>query len=450
MIRLGTVADDLTGATTAAAMFARSGISAVAYRDLKAAEKTGPADAEAVLLSTGSRAMKPEDAYNAVSRACTLLRDWGASCFQKRIDTTLRGGIGSEIDAMLDVLGDDCLAVVVPSVPQNRRIVVGGYSLIDGNLLARTEVRNDVRTPVHESFIPRLLSGQTRRPVAQLTAECLTEGPAGVAQRLKTLYNQGVRVVVADAITMDDIRLIAAACHQLDLPLLSVDPGPFTACLMSGNAEKQPEPAALTAEAASTVLVAVGSTTMHSRKQIDVLCADPQTARVVIHPDRFLQGDEACRAEVSRAAGEAISLLNRESAPRVIVLDTATEACRFGMEEEQQRDDARAASGEDPVVDNLGRILRKILSDPERVSGIAGLYVTGGDTMAAILAQLEVSCVRVHDYIVPQVDLCRIVGGSLNGMVVTSKGGLVGDETIALLIVKKILQEAAREGYSHG
>lgn len=448
MIRLGVVADDLTGATTAAALFARSGISAIAYRDLKSAEKAGPADAEALLLSTGSRAMKAEDAYNAVSRACTLLRGWGASRFQKRIDTTLRGSIGSEIDAMLDVLGEDCLAVVVPSMPQNHRIVVGGYSLIDGNLLARTEVRNDVRTPVNESFIPRLLSGQTRRPVAQLTAECLTEGPGGVAEGLKNLYNQGVRIVVVDAVTMDDIRMIADACHRLRIPVLSVDPGPFTTCLINGYAEKQHETVSVPAEGTGTVLVAVGSTTVHSRRQIDVLCKDPQTERVVIHPECFLQDGEACNAEVSRAAEEAIALLKRTPAPRAVVLDTATEASQFGTEEEQQRDDARAANGEDPVVDNLGRILRIILSDPERVSGLAGLYVTGGDTMAAILAQLEVSCVRVHDYIVPQVDLCRIVGGALNGMVVASKGGLVGDDQIALLIVKKILEEAAREKFS--
>ena len=450
MIQLGTVADDLTGATTAAAMFARSGISAIAYRDLDAAEKTGPADADAVLLSTGSRAMKPEDAYKTVSRACTLLRDWGATRFQKRIDTTLRGGIGSEIDAMLDVLGDDCLAVVVPSMPQNHRIVVGGYSLIDGNLLARTEVRNDVRTPVHESFIPRLLSGQTRRPVEQMTAECLPEGSKGIAKRLKNLYNQGVRVVVADAVSMDDIRLIAAACLQLDLPLLSVDPGPFTACLMSGACMEKSKIAVPPAESKGTVLVAVGSTTVYSRRQIEELCADPRTGRVVVHPDRFLKGDAERGAEVARAAAEAAAMLNREPALRAIVLDAATEASRFGAAEEQQRDDARAVSGQDPVVDALGRSLKIILSARENISRVSGLYVTGGDTMAAILAQLDVDCVRVHDYIVPQVDLCRVIGGRLDGMLVASKGGLVGDEKIALLIVKKILQEAAREKLSDG
>ena len=96
------------------------------------------------------------------------------------------------------------------------------------------------------------------------------------------------------------------------------------------------------------------------------------------------------------------------------------------------------------MVCSLGKILRTVLSVSNHESRIAGLYVTGGDTMAAILAQLDVSCVRVQDYIVPQVDLCRVVGGAFEGMIIASKGGLVGDDTIALLIVEKILQESVR------
>lgn len=56
----------------------------------------------------------------------------GVRYFSKRIDTTLRGGIGTEIKAMMDVVGGDAVAVVVPSMPQSRRIVVGGFSVIDG------------------------------------------------------------------------------------------------------------------------------------------------------------------------------------------------------------------------------------------------------------------------------------------------------------------------------
>ena len=56
----------------------------------------------------------------------------GVRYFSKRIDTTLRGGIGTEIKGMMDVVGGDAVAVVVPSMPQSRRIVVGGFSVIDG------------------------------------------------------------------------------------------------------------------------------------------------------------------------------------------------------------------------------------------------------------------------------------------------------------------------------
>ena len=54
----------------------------------------------------------------------------GARYFQKRIDTTMRGGIGVEIDAMLDQLSEDTVAVVVPAMPQSRRIS-GGWIFRD-------------------------------------------------------------------------------------------------------------------------------------------------------------------------------------------------------------------------------------------------------------------------------------------------------------------------------
>ena len=37
--------------------------------------------------------------------------------------------------------------------------MVGGYSVIDGVALINTPVAKDVRTPVKENYIPRLLTG---------------------------------------------------------------------------------------------------------------------------------------------------------------------------------------------------------------------------------------------------------------------------------------------------
>lgn len=84
----------------------------------------------------------------------------GVKYFSKRIDTTLRGGVGVEVDAMLDQLNEDTVAVVVPAMPQSRRILVGGYSVIDGVALINTPVAQDVRTPVKENYYQDFLQAR--------------------------------------------------------------------------------------------------------------------------------------------------------------------------------------------------------------------------------------------------------------------------------------------------
>ena len=132
MAYLGIVADDLTGATTTGVLLARSGVKTKVYFHEEAVNKTTDAsekDAEgAIVISSNSRAYKPEKAYETVKFATEVLIGQGCRYFQKRIDTTMRGGIGTEIDAMLSVMGENTVAVVVPAMPKSRRILVGGYS----------------------------------------------------------------------------------------------------------------------------------------------------------------------------------------------------------------------------------------------------------------------------------------------------------------------------------
>ena len=63
---------------------------------------------------------------------------------------------------------------------RSRRILVGGYSVIDGVALVNTPVAQDVRTPVKENYIPRLLSGQTKRKVGLVTLDKVLKGEEAV------------------------------------------------------------------------------------------------------------------------------------------------------------------------------------------------------------------------------------------------------------------------------
>ena len=92
------------------------------------------------MIPTESRAIDPREAYDRVKNALAVTRDDGVKLYAKRIDSTLRGNLGSETDAFLDLLGPDYIAVCVPCFPSSGRVLVGGYLLVNGVPLQKTEV----------------------------------------------------------------------------------------------------------------------------------------------------------------------------------------------------------------------------------------------------------------------------------------------------------------------
>ena len=213
---IGTVADDLTGATTTGVLLARSKARTAVFFNVEAASKAdGVDELDAIIISSNSRPLPANEAYEKVKDATIALKNMGVKYFQKRTDTTMRGGIGVEIDAMLDQLSEDTVAVVVPAMPQSRRILVGGFSVIDGVALINTPVAQDVRTPVKENYIPRLLEGQTRRKVGLVTLDKVLAGDQVIKTALAKQREAGCQVIVVDAITLEDVENIAQACIAL-------------------------------------------------------------------------------------------------------------------------------------------------------------------------------------------------------------------------------------------
>ena len=211
MPRIGVVADDLTGAMTTGVLLAKAGLKTAVFPDERKAEQADGMEAfDAVLISTNSRPLGKQEAQEKVECAGKALKAMGVEFFSKRIDTTLRGNIGAEIDAMLDQMEPGTIAVVVPAMPQSRRILAGGFSIIDGKALVRTPAARDVRTPVRENYIPRLLEGQTRRNVGLITLDTVLEGETAIKAALEQKCQDGCEVAVVDAVSEEDVAEIGA------------------------------------------------------------------------------------------------------------------------------------------------------------------------------------------------------------------------------------------------
>ncbi len=93
---------------------------------------------------------------------------------------------------------------------QSRRILVGGYSVIDsGSPVTRTDVARDVRTPVTGVVGAGTVAAQTHHQVGHIALTSVMKGEGQIQQDLQEQQQRGVRVIVVDAITVDDVD-----CHR--------------------------------------------------------------------------------------------------------------------------------------------------------------------------------------------------------------------------------------------
>ncbi|HHB6881237.1 type III effector Hop protein [Klebsiella pneumoniae] len=346
---------------------------------------------------------------------------------------------------MLEQLPQETVAVVVPAMPQSRRILVGGYSVIDSVALSRTDVARDVRTPVTESWVPGLLAAQTHHQVGHIALTSVMKGEGQIQQDLQEQQQRGVRVIVVDAITVDDVDAIAGAVVALNWNVLAVDPGPFTERLAVRRGlmreARSSAPASLTADGQrGSILIVAGSATPVTKKQLQYLIAnDARVCHIPVDAELLVDRKNAAEIEVNRVVQHA-----RQCVPAqhnaLFVFESALTGRLLNLQEEEQRFGLAHGEAAQNINHGLGSIVREVLNC---ASGeIKGLYMTGGDTMVNVLKELGATGIEMIDYVIPQTDMVRIIGGDYAGLICVGKGGLTGPEDIISIIVDRIYQEA--------
>ena len=429
MPRLGVIADDLTGANATGILFGKRGFRAVS--SLGGVQCELPGEPDVIVVSTESRAIAPTEAYGRVYQAAKDLLGLGVQHFDKRIDSTLRGNMGAEIDALLQALrdrGTDPMAVVVAAFPGSGRSTVGGYHLVGGVPLELTDVANDPTCPIHDSSLPYLLSEQSRNSVGVVFLSTVLKGSEAVAEALRHLYSEGNRVIAADCISDADLETVARGAAQCGLPIVSVDPGPFGAALA---AALYPSPR----RARGRVLVVAGSVTAQTRRQLDVLQSSIPCASVRVNAEALARGGSTAKAEADRvleyvtgAAADTPVVCLHTVSDAEDVLDVGALAAQLGVAP------AAVSMG---IADGLAQIAVASLATMGRSR--VGVYGTGGDIIAALCRASGAGGIELIDEVLPLATYGRLVGGMYSGLPLVTKGGLVGKPDAALVCVNHII-----------
>ena len=192
------IADDLTGANATGVLLKKMNYKAYTVMNAERIELSTLADCDCVLYPTDSRGVDAQIAYNRVHNVCNLLKNDEVKVYAKRIDSTLRGNLGSETDAMLDCLGEDYVAIVAPCFPSSGRIVIGGYMLVDGIPLHKTNIAIDPKTPVKVSEVEVLFREQSKYKVSSIYMKDLMYGKHYLANLMKDCVKAGSRIITLD------------------------------------------------------------------------------------------------------------------------------------------------------------------------------------------------------------------------------------------------------------
>jgi uncharacterized protein YgbK (DUF1537 family) len=410
------VADDLTGANAAAAGFARAGFRAVTASAGERAEVVAEMVSrfDVVVATTDSRHL---DAGSARERVGRVVRaGWPARLVCNRIDTTLRGNVGATtrelVDRVGELTGSRTVVLCAPAHPEAGRQTIGGIQLLDGRRLEDTEVARDARTPVHTSHIPDLLREQGGLAVAVVSLEDVTGDLDGLARTIRQHLDAGADVVVADSTTTDHLDRVAtaavAATAGTDMVWTTSDPGPASVALAKALGLAGETPGA-------PLLVLSGSATELTRLQLAQLVAE--------RPARAFRavGDHAV-PDVDATARLLDQALDEACADDIVVLATVLDESDLWSPSAEEATRIPAA---------LARAARRTLESHP----VDGVFTTGGDVTAALLAELGSHGLEVSDEVVPLAVAGSLVGGPWDGLRVVTKGGLIGDArtTIACL-----------------
>ncbi|MCD5976342.1 four-carbon acid sugar kinase family protein [Pseudomonas quasicaspiana] len=381
------IADDLSGAADCAAGFAKR-LSTEIVLDTETTSST----AAVVAVDVDSRRLDPGAAAKANS-AVLQQRQYANRALYKKIDSTLRGNVASEIAALQALRG---LAIVAPAFPAMGRTTQDAVQLINGISVALSDVwRNE--NLLGTGNLLESLSAEGLRCMA-INLDTLRDETAlsnALDQALSDKGRSKVQALICDALTDTDLQRLARATAPLYRQLFWVG--------SAGLAHHLPEALGLPASGdmnvrgRSPVLTVIGSMSQHSQHQARTLAE---------HSGCFcLEIDAATLLDPSRHE-------KREQLITLLCLRLAKGEDSLLTLSQEERDPSVAAQ--------LSSALAAWLEPVIAVTG--SLIATGGETARAILTAAGIGRLEVQGELAPGVVLSR----TETGLNVVTKAGAFG------------------------
>lgn len=389
------IADDLTGAIDTGVQLAEQGVSTLVIPEMRSENSL---DSQAIVINTETRHCTPAKAADSVAEAVALGHELGVQHFYKKTDSTLRGNLGSELQALMKATREKHL-YFIPAFPRLHRTTCLGRHFVNGVEVQSSDFGRDPLNPIFTSDVASLIKQQA--PVHTHHV------PLGEFGRLSGVRKDGIYIF--DCETETDMQSIALALRDVrPLTNLAGSAGfaPYLSSLLNLNASADrarlniPEP----------MLVVNGSLNPAVQRQLDFAA---HSGFVVIHLEMHKlveshSGAAKARTDIARKIAEQL-----RSEHNVVL--TTTSDCH------SMHNSAMLS-----IVDRLGEVVSEIVHKAK----LRLLTVFGGDTLSAVMRSLQCRQIVPIAEILPGIALSQFYVGGNDMFVISKAGGFGGVDVL--------------------
>lgn len=406
MLKTLIIADDSTGANASAILLKKLNLTTLSLIDHLHSEIVP--GYEVIAISTDSRAINPSDAFARVSNVLYQTLKSKPLVINKRIDSTLRGNVGSELNAFKEALPYFKIAII-PAFPSSQRVCIDGVVYVGENKLQDTDAAKDPKMPINTSVAKEIFEKQFIGKIANIYYNQIID--SNLETLIIELYNQ-YDAIIFDAKTNEDIEFISKELIKTNLQVVCVDPGPFTYFYTKEkikglrNFDKK-------------YIFLVGSVVDTTFEQLKEAYNNPAFDFVPLCPKELSKegsiDDEISKIilQVQRSEKSFICITSSDPINRVIL-----NLHEIGNENACSADDVSKI-----INHSLAKILTSILI---HVHNIGGVFTSGGDVTLGFLNRINARGINLLKEVMPLCVYGKIVGGEFEGFPIITKGGMIG------------------------
>ncbi|MFU8881701.1 MAG: 3-oxo-tetronate kinase [Rhodobacterales bacterium] len=383
---LGCIGDDFTGSSDLGNTLTKAGMRVTQYVGVP--DQPAAPEVEAGIVALKSRSIPVNEAVKLSLAALDWLRAQGCTQFLFKycstFDSTHEGNIGPVAEALADALGARHV-LVCPAFPAAGRSIYQGHLFVADHLLNESGMQNHPLTPMTDPDIRRWLGHQIKGSVGHIPAQVVMQGQDSIRTRMQTEDAAGHRLLVADAITDDDLITLGQAAT--DLPLITGGSGIAMGLPANFSAK------GLLAKAAGIWRGQSGAAAILSGS-----CSTATRGQVALHakthPCREVSADDVMSGAVT-AQALADWALAQDGLPLIYTsADPAAVA------------DAQNRFGKDVVATRIEALFAD-LARALVAGGVTRLISAGGETSGAVVEGLGLAALEIGPEIDPGVPMIR-------------------------------------------